>query len=173
LNDSPVGYGTVTSVLLSNGSNAFTYYDIDTKADADGDTFTNTTIDAGSLANLTTNLGTIEGGVIQEVTMKDYGETSQTPTSSSSSLAIDLANGNVVNYIAIENTVLTLTTTHSNTSFTMIATNLGAFTFDWDTNQTVLWEGGIEPTWSVSGNDLITFTKIGSTWIGGALIGVA
>ncbi|MCP3899120.1 MAG: hypothetical protein GY707_05235 [Desulfobacteraceae bacterium] len=143
LNDTPSGYGTATSVLLSNGADSFAFYDISNKLDKTG--------------------GTIS----------DYGETAQTPTSLTNTLTVDLANGNVINYTAIENTVLTLTTSHTNTSFTMLATNLGAFTFDWDTNQTVKWEGGTEPTWSTTGDDLVTFTKIGSVWVGGALIGVA
>ncbi|MCP3673122.1 MAG: hypothetical protein GY829_01435 [Gammaproteobacteria bacterium] len=143
MNDSPSDYGTATSVLLSNGLDAFEYYDLSQKLDTDG----------GTLSN--------------------YGEVSQAPTSSSNALTIDISNGNVITYTAIEDTTLTLTTTHANTSFTLLATNLGSFTFDWDTNQTIKWEGGIEPTWSTSGDDLVTFTKIGSVWIGGALIGVA
>ena len=86
-------------------------------------------------------------------------------------MTIDLVNGNVVNYTAIETSAITLSTTHTNTSFTMLAINFAAFAQTWTT--TIKWEGGVEPTWSTSGSDLITFTKINSVWIAGALIGVA
>ena len=104
-------------------------------------------------------------------TVTDYGETAQSVTSSSNAMTIDLTNGNVVNYTAIEASAITLSTTHTNTSFTMLAVNFGAFVQTWTT--TVKWESGVEPTWSTSGSDLITFTKIGSAWIAGALIGIA
>lgn len=104
-------------------------------------------------------------------TVTDYGETSQTVTSTTNAMTIDIANGNVVLYTAIETTAITISTTHTNTSFTMLATNLGAFAPTWST--TIKWEGGIEPSWSIAGDDLITFTKIGSVWVGGALIGIA
>ena len=54
----------------------------------------------------------------------------------------------------------------------MKATNLGEYTVDFSTNQTIYWEGKVEPTWTISGVDLITFTKFGSIWIAGALLDV-
>lgn len=172
MTDTPSGYGSLNNVLISNGTDAFTYYDLALKANAAGATLTTATINGGTLSNTTTNSGTISGGTISGFTVKNYGETSNTPTSSTNALEIDLSDGNVVLYTAIENTEVTLTTTHTNTSFTMRATNLGAFTVDFSTNQTVEWEGGVEPTWTVSGVDLITFTKIGSIWTAGALLDV-
>lgn len=109
--------------------------------------------------------------ILSGITVKDYGETSQVVTSVGNAFTIDLANGNVVTYTTTQPSTITISTTHTNTSFTMLVTDFGAFTQTWA--DTILWEGGTEPTWSVSGQDLITFTKIGTTWIAGALIGVA
>lgn len=103
-------------------------------------------------------------------TISNYGEVSQTVSSSSNALDIDLVDGNVVEFTATENVTITFTTTHTNTSFTLLATNLGSYTITWPT---ILWEGGTEPVWSASGDDLITLTKIGTKWVGGALIGVS
>ncbi len=103
-------------------------------------------------------------------TISNYGEVSQNVSSASNALDIDLSNGNVVTFTATENVTITFTTTHTNTSFTLLATDLGAYTITWPT---ISWEGGVEPIWSAAGDDLITLTKIGTKWIGGALIGVA
>ena len=52
----------------------------------------------------------------------------------------------------------------------LLATNLGTGSHTWPA--ALEWENETEPTWTVSGDDLVTFTKIGSTWIGGALLNV-
>ena len=103
------------------------------------------------------------------VTLTDYGETSNVIGTAGATQDIDLSLGNVVTMTVSGATTLTFTTTHTNTSFTLLITNAGT-NVTWPT---IKWEGGTEPTWTVTGDDLVTLTKIGTVWIAGALIGVA
>ena len=162
MTDSPVGYGAVGDILQSNGSTAFTFFNITTAL----------------AAKLNHTGGTITNSIINGTTVTDYGETSVDINTASGlngtygnsgSLDIDLSDGSVFEFTPSGATTFTFTTTHTNTSFTMLLTN-GGSNITWPT---IKWEGGSEPVWSASGDDLITFTKIGSVWIGGALIGVA
>jgi len=102
--------------------------------------------------------------------MKNYGETGNILGSVSGTTDIDLVDGNVVTATIGGATTFTFTTSHTNTSFTLLMTNAS-------TNVTwpaaVVWEGGVEPTWSVTGDDLVILAKIGSIWVASALIGVA
>lgn len=96
-------------------------------------------------------------------TVKDYGEDSNAKGSISGAQTLDLADGNVITATITGATTFTFTTSHTNTSFLLELTNQ-------DTNITwptaVKWDGGEEPTWTVTGVDVIAFAKIGSVWYG-------
>ncbi|RLD08598.1 MAG: hypothetical protein DRI65_01810 [Chloroflexota bacterium] len=113
--------------------------------------------------------GSSFGDVLVGVTIQNYGEVLNAIAGTSGAQDIDLSFGNVVTLTVTGAMTLTFTTIHDNTSFTLLVTDAGA-NITWPT---IKWEGGVEPTWSSAGDDLVTFTKIGSVWIGGALIGVA
>jgi len=106
---------------------------------------------------------------IEGKTLTNYGETLNAIGTAGATQDIDLSLGNVVTATIASATTFTFTTTHDNTSFTLLLTDAST-NVTWPT---VKWEGGTEPTWSTTGDDLVSFTKIGSVWIGGALIGVA
>ena len=102
-------------------------------------------------------------------TVTDYGETLNARGSISGAQTIDLSLGNVVTATITAATTFTFTTTHANTSFTLLITNAGADV----TWPTMKWDKNGEPTWSIVGEDLITFTRINSVWYAGGLVGMA
>ena len=102
-------------------------------------------------------------------TLKNYGESLNEIGTAQSTQNIDISLGNVVTMTVLGATTLTFTTTHPNSSLTLLISNAGN-NVTWPA---IKWEGGIEPIWSTTGDDLITLVKIGTVWIGGALIGVA
>jgi len=102
-------------------------------------------------------------GDIDGATLKNYGERAWDLGSVSGTTNINLASGNVVFVIITGATTFTFTTTHVATSFTLAAQNIG-LNVTWPGN--VLWEGGVLPTFSVTGLDIVTFIKLDTFWIG-------
>jgi len=102
-------------------------------------------------------------------TLTGYGEVSNDLGSISGAIDIDISSGNVVTATIVGATTFTFTTTQPNTSFSLLVVD-ATTNITWPT---IKWEGGVEPTWSVTGEDLITLKKIGASWYGSALIGVA
>ena len=152
LTDTPSDFTTNTGigwVLVVNAtSNALEWYDLSTKLDATGGTFS----------------GTFSGGIVE-----NYGETRNAEVATSGTIDIDTTNGNVVTVTITAATTFTFTTTFTDTSFTLLLTDAST-NVTWPT---IKWEGGVEPTWSTTGEDLVTLTRINSVWYGGALIGMA
>ena len=141
MTDTPSSYtGEYGSVPIVNvGENALEWYDLSAKLNSSGGTITN------------------------------YGETLNAESATSGTIDIDTIDGNVITMTITSATTLTFTTTHVNTSFTLLLTNANT-NVTWPT---IKWEGGIEPTWSTTGEDLVTLTRINSVWYGGALIGMS
>lgn len=82
---------------------------------------------------------------------------------------IDLAAGNWFTKTIAANTTFTTTTvpaTGTVASFLLELTNAGAYTLTWMSG--MKWEGGVQPTWTTSGKDLIAvYTHDnGTTWNG-------
>jgi len=102
-------------------------------------------------------------------TMENYGETVNALGSVSGAKTIDVADGNVVTATITGATTFTFSTTHTATAFTLVLTNAGT-NISWPT---IKWEGGTEPTWTTTGEDIVVLTKVNTTWYGGALIGMA
>lgn len=87
--------------------------------------------------------------------------------------AIDLTTGNYFTKTVAANTTFSVSNTPTSgtaISFILELTNAGAYTITWWTN--TKWEGGVAPTLTVSGRDVLGFYTHdgGSTW-NGILIG--
>ena len=125
---------------------------------------TNLTYD-GTTLNLT-------DGTLQRPVIRDYGETSSTPTISSNALTLDLETGNVFR-VTLNANVTSLTISNppaSGTagSFTLILDITGAFTITWPA--AIKWANGTSPTLTTTNGkrDIITFmtTNAGTEWFG-------
>jgi len=162
LNDTPSAYSDTK--LLQSTSTGIQWYDNSVKLDVESSSANNIT-----LLNATTNSGTISGGNIEDVIIKDYGEVSSI-LGTSGNIDIDLSTGSIFTCAVSGNIVFTFTTDKTNTSFTLLIDD-GYTKITWPV--AVVWKGGIEPDLSIVGSDFITFSKIGSIWIGAALIGVS
>jgi len=142
LNDTPVNK-TNGSFAKANGSNIIWYdlqTDLDEKLDHTGGTLTN------------------------------YGETLNSLGVVAGVTDIDLANGNMVKADLAGATTFTFTTTHDNTSFSLLISAAGA-AVTWPAG--VLWGGGAEPVLSIVEDDLIVFMRFNGIWIGNAILGIA
>jgi hypothetical protein len=118
------------------------------------------------------NINEISGANNQTITgstIENYGETVNVLGSISGATTIDIADGNTVTATITGATTFTFSTSHTATSFTLLLTDAGT-NITWPT---IKWEGGTEPTWTTTGEDLAVLTKINSVWYGGALIGMA
>jgi len=125
-------------------------------------------ITRGNLFNATVNMA---DNIINRPVLEDYGETVNAIGSiGGGTQDIDLTLGNVVT-----GTVDTSTTTFTFSnppasgtcgSFTLILTNGGSQTVNWPA--AVDWAGGVAPTLTTSGVDILTFitTDAGTTWYG-------
>ena len=102
-------------------------------------------------------------------TLQNYGEILNIEAATGGVIDIDIADGNTATLTITAATTITLTTTHANTSLTLLITNAST-NVTWPT---IKWEGGVEPTWSTTGEDLVTLARINSVWYGGALIGMS
>ena len=177
--------GSGTSILLAVGETVYAYSDSidlikfdfgtistllglsDTPGTYDNTKLLRSTVSGTEWYDIVTDLAAKlahTGGTITNI-----GVTAQTVTSGATP-AFDLSSGNIVSYTNTEIATITFTTTHTNTSFKLALTNGSAFTLDWDTNQTIVWEGGTPPTLQSAGKDLLEFVKIGTVWIGNLLV---
>ena len=147
LADTPGDYSTSSAgyAVITNGTNdGLIFYDLPALE---------TTIAA--------KLDTI-GGVI-----KNYGETRNDITFSSS-ITIDIADGNVQTLDITGAISLTLSTTHTDTSLTLLIDSAGT-NITWIT--TIKWPDNTEPTLSANSKDIIILSRINSIWYGNAVTG--
>jgi len=112
------------------------------------------------------------GGLLTNalIHMKNYSFFENVESGSGATHDIDLSNGNYAVYSASANTTFTFTTTHNATEFKLLIINTGAFTM---TLPTVMWSGGVAPTLTQSGTDLLTFVKINENWVGSAILNIS
>lgn len=124
--------------------------------------------------------GTLTGNIacddkeIQKPELKDYAETSTSPSSSSGTLTLDIENGNVFDVTLTENVTTTNfnnpSTSGKGCSFTLILTQdgTGGWAVTWPAS--VDWAAGTAPTLtSAAGSvDVLTFITVdgGTTWLG-------
>jgi len=103
--------------------------------------------------------------------IKDYSETVNILGNvSGGTMTVDLTLGNVVTATATANiTTITLSNvpaTGTCASFSLIATNFGAFAVTWPAS--FKWPNGVAPTLTASGIDILVFFTVngGTTWFG-------
>ena len=146
------GVGTSGQVLTSNGAAALP-------------TWQNTVSPANlAYTNVTNSFGF---NVQYQEQLKDYSETVNALGSITGATTVDLTLGNVITATATGNVTFTITNVPSSgtsASFTMIATNFGAFTITWPTGTN--WPNGVTPTLVVSGVSTVVFNTVngGATW---------
>lgn len=124
-------------------------------------------------AGLTAELPCVDQ-VVSRPEIKDYSETTSSPTSSAGALTLDLTNGNVFTVTLTENiTTLTLSNppaTGKAGSFTLVLTQdaTGSRTVTWPAS--VKWAGSTAPALSTAASsiDVLTFltTNAGTSWYG-------
>ena len=118
-----------------------------------------------------------DGGVGTDVELKDYAETSTSPSSSSATLVLNIENGNVFD-VTLTEAVTTLTLSNPSATgkacgFTLILTQGGAggWVVTWPAS--VQWAGGTAPTLTTTAAAvcILTFftTDGGTTWWGGLM----
>lgn len=112
-------------------------------------------------AELKANRNTIADARFKE-TVSAIGNTGATQT-------FDLEVANVFTATLDQASTFTFSnppTTGSGGGLSIMLTNPGAFTITWPAS--VDWEEGVEPTWTVSGLDILGFYTIdaGTTWLG-------
>ena len=87
---------------------------------------------------------------------------------SGASKLIDWSGSKLIQSITIsEATALTFTAPSSPGTTILIMTNGGAFAITWPT---ILWQGGVEPSWTVAGVDVVTFVYDGTNYYGAVSI---
>jgi hypothetical protein len=111
--------------------------------------------------------------VVSQAELKDYSETSTTPTSSSGTLALDLESGNVFE-VALSENVSTLTfdnppaTGKAGSFLLIVVQDSTARTIAWPAS--VHWAGGTAPTLSTGSGDIDIFSFVtrnaGTAWYG-------
>ena len=95
-------------------------------------------------------------------TLPGYGESGGNISLSD----IDLSQGNMWYKTITANTTFTFTNTHLLTGFTLYIEDGGSYTITWPS--TIKWAGGIPPTLTATGTDVLTFSTFdsGTTWFG-------
>lgn len=112
--------------------------------------------------------------ILSRATLKDYGETVQTVSSSSNAMTIDCTNGNHINTTLTENTTLTLSNPPpaSNRGFVVwkiTQDGTGSRTVTWPA--AVKWTSGTPPTLTTTAAGVDIFTLMwdapAALWYGG------
>lgn len=106
--------------------------------------------------------------ILQEAQMKNYSETTSASGNISTTATFDLTNGNVFTATVTGTVTISFSNPAASgqcSSATLILTNGGSASITW-TN--VTWPGGVAPTLTTSGVDVLTFFTInnGTTWRG-------
>jgi len=107
--------------------------------------------------------------ILQEAQMKNYSETVSVKGNTGAAVTFDLVDGNVFSATVSEITTVTLSNPAASgqcSSISIVLTNGGAFAITWPAS--VEWSGGVQPTWTASGVDVLTLFTVngGTTWYG-------
>lgn len=111
----------------------------------------------------------MEGGRVDNAILKAYGEIVNAIGNATGAKTIDLSLGNVVTATTTGTTTWTVTNPAASgkcSSFTLILTNGGSAAQTWMSG--TKWPGGVAPTLTASGTDVLTFFTInaGTLWRG-------
>ena len=154
-----IAQSTITSVKIAN-SNI-------TTAKINNAAVTSAKVAAGVVDNLDINM---TDKVLTRPEIKDYSVTINAIGNATGAMSIDISLGNVVSATTTGVTTWTFSNPSPTTkacSFTLILTNGGSSTQNWP-SPSVKWVGGVAPTLTASGVDILVFTTFnsGTTWYG-------